>query len=320
MTDRVSSVPLAVVALGGNALLRRGEPATAANQLRAARAAAQVLGPVSERARLVVTHGNSPQGLEEDAYIRHVVALELDNVIDHQDTVTVITRVLVDAADPLFGDPKQIVQLGAIRSLVDAGFLVVCVGGGGAPVVADGNGHAGVEAVIDKDLASALLAIGLGADVLALATDVDAVYSDWGTPNARAVTRTSPTWLRAQSFAGGSMAPKVEAVCRFVEATGKRAAIGCLEDMPGLIDGTAGTQIGGDHDQELARLHEEENDNLFAMHKIEDRMGERERELASKLRALGESGARAEVSIEREWRREHFGHDPERAPAWREQR
>jgi carbamate kinase len=316
MTDRVSSVPLAVVALGGNALLRRGEPATAPNQLRAARAAAQVLGPVSERTRLVVTHG--PQvglpGLEEDAYIGHVVELELDNVTDHQDTVTVITRVV---ASP---DPKQIVQLGAIRSLVDAGFLVFCVGGASVPVIADGSGHAGVEAVIDKDLASALLAIGLGADVLALATDVDAVYSDWGTPDARAVTRTSPTWLRAQSFARGSMAPKVEAVCRFVEATGKRAAIGRLEDMPGLIDGTAGTQIGGDHDHELARLHEVENANLFEMHKIEDRMGERERELASKLRALGEGEARAEVSIERAWRREHFGLDPERAPAWREQR
>jgi carbamate kinase len=382
MADRVSSVPLAVVALGGNALLRRGEPATAANQLRAARAAAQVLGPVSERARLVVTHGNGPQvgllALKEDAYgdgdpypldvldaetegqIGYVVELELDNVIDHQDTVTVITRVLVDADDPAFGDPtkfigpvydeqraaalaaergwvvkpdgdswrrvvaspdpKQIVQLGAIRSLVDAGFLVVCVGGGGVPVIADGDGHAGVEAVIDKDLASALLAIGLGADVLALATDVDAVYTDWGTPDAHAVTRTSPTWLRAQSFAGGSMAPKVEAACRFVEATGKRAAIGRLEDMPGLIDGIAGTQIGGDHVHELVRLHEVQNHNLFAIRNAQDQMGARERELASKLRALGESEAQAEVSIEREWRREHFGHDLERPPAWRRDR
>jgi carbamate kinase len=297
--------PLVVVALGGNALLRRGEPATAGNQLRAARAAAQALGPVSERARIVVTHGNGPQvgllALKEDAYggddpypldvldaetegqIGYVVELELDNAIDHQDTVTVITRVLVDADDPAFGeptkfigpvydegqalalaaergwvvkpdgdrwrrvvaspDPKRIIQLGAIRRLVDGGFLVVCVGGGGVPVVADGNGHAGVEAVIDKDLASALLAVGLGADVLALATDVDAVYTDWGTERQSAVDRATPEWLRAQSYAGGSMGPKVEAVCRFVEATGKRAAIGQLGDMPGLIDGTAGTQI-----------------------------------------------------------------------------
>jgi Amino acid kinase family len=177
-----------------------------------------------------------------------------------------------------------------------------------------------VETVIDEDLACAELAIGRGADVLVLAADVDAVYADWGTPQERAVTRTSTAWLRAQSFASDSMASKVEAVCRFVEATGNRAAIGRLEDMPGLIDGTAGTQIGGDHDHELARLHELENHILSAMHKAEARMGAQERDLASKLRALGESGARAEISIEREWRREHFGRDPERPPAWREQR
>jgi carbamate kinase len=195
----------------------------------------------------------------------------------------VITRVLVDADDPAFGaptkfigpvyderraqalaaergwvvkpdgdlwrrvvpspDPKQIIQLGAIRELVEGGFLVVCVGGGGVPVIADGNGHAGVEAVIDKDLASALLAVGLGADVLSLATDVDGVYTGWGTPDQRAVAHATPLWLRAQDFPRGSMGPKVEAVCRFVEQTGNRAAIGRLDELSGLIDGTAGTQI-----------------------------------------------------------------------------
>jgi carbamate kinase len=305
MADPDTAAPLAVVALGGNALLRRGEPATAANQLRAARVVAGVLGPVSECTRLVVTHGNGPQvgllALKEDAYgsedpypldvldaesegqIGYVIELELDNAIDHQHTVTVITRVLVEADDPAFGtptkfigpvydaerahalaaergwtvkpdgtwwrrvvaspDPKQIVQLEAIRRLVDGGFLVVCVGGGGVPVVANGTGHAGVEAVVDKDLASALLAVGLHADVLVLATDVDAVYTAWATPDQAAVRTTTPAWLRTQSFAGGSMGPKVEAVCRFVEATGKRAAIGRLEDIPGLIDGTGGTQV-----------------------------------------------------------------------------
>jgi carbamate kinase len=304
----MSRQPLAVVALGGNALLRRGEPATAANQLSAARAAARVLGPVAERTRLVVTHGNGPQvgllALKEDAYgdghpypldvldaesggqIGYVVELELDNAIRHQDTVAVITRVVVDPDDPAFrapskfigpvyeeqharalaaergwvvrrdGDrwrrvvpspnPKQIVQLGAIRELVDGGFLVVCVGGGGVPVVAHGDGHAGVEAVIDKDLASALLATGIGADVLALATDVDAVQDGWGTPDARAVACATPRWLRTQSFAGGSMGPKVEAVCRFVEQTGGRGAIGRLEDLAGLIAGTTGTQVSAD--------------------------------------------------------------------------
>jgi carbamate kinase len=295
-----ASPSLAVVALGGNALLRRGEPATAANQ-----AAASVLGPVSARSRLVVTHGNGPQvgllALKEDAYgdgepypldvldaesegqIGYVVELALDNAIDHQDTVTVITRVLVDAADPAFSDPtkfigpvydearartlaadrgwtvkpdghhwrrvvaspepRRIIQLDAIRQLSEAGYLVVCVGGGGVPVVADGSGHRGVEAVIDKDLASALLATGLGADLLVLATDVDGVYTSWGTEDARRVAAATPGWLRAQAFPGGSMGPKVEAVCRFVEAGGARATIGRLEDLAELVEGTAGTQI-----------------------------------------------------------------------------
>ncbi len=303
-----SSQPLAVVALGGNALLQRGERPSAANQLMAAKEAARILAPVSLQARLVVTHGNGPQvgllALKEDAYadgapypldvldaetggqIGYVVELELDNAIDHQDTVALITRVLVDAGDPAFADPtkfigpvydegqgealaaergwivkpdgrhwrrvvpspdpKEIVQLGAIRRLVDDGFLVVCVGGGGVPVVLVEGGHEGVEAVIDKDLASSLLAVGLEADLLLLATDVDAVYMDWDTRDQRAVARATPGWLRAQVFAGGSMGPKVEAVCRFVETTGRRAAIGRIEDLPALVTGTAGTQIESD--------------------------------------------------------------------------
>lgn len=297
--------PLAVVALGGNALLRRGEPPSAANQLRAARAAAGVLAPISADTRLVVTHGNGPQvgllALKEDAYadgspypldvldaetggqIGYVIELELDNAIDHQDTVAVITRVRVDPDDPAFqeptkfigpvydegqahqlavergwtvkpdGDrwrrvvaspqPREVVQLGAIRRLVDGGFLVVCVGGGGVPVIATEAGERGIEAVIDKDLASALLAEGLGADQLVLATDVDAVYTGWGTSEQRPIREATAAELRAGEFADGSMGPKVEAVCRFVEATGRRAAIGRLEDLAGLVDGSAGTQV-----------------------------------------------------------------------------
>lgn len=304
----MSDGPLTIVALGGNALLRRGEESTAANQHAAAKEAAGALAPVSERARLVVTHGNGPQvgllALKEDAYgegepypldvldaesggqIGYVVELELDNAIDHQDTVALITRVLVDRDDPAFSDPtkfigpvyeedraralvarhgwdvrpdgdawrrvvpspepREIVQLAAIRRLVESGFLVVCVGGGGVPVVAVPGGHEGVEAVIDKDLASSLLAVGLAADVLVLATDVDAVYLDWGTPGQREVARATPTGLRAESFSSGSMGPKVEAVCRFVEATGNRGAIGALDDLGAIVDGTAGTQVSPD--------------------------------------------------------------------------
>ncbi|MFN8112240.1 MAG: carbamate kinase [Solirubrobacterales bacterium] len=307
----MSERPLTIVALGGNALLRRGQESSAANQHAAAQAAAAVLAPVSERTRLVVTHGNGPQvgllALKEDAYregepypldvldaesggqIGYVIELELDNAIDHQDTVALITRVVVDRDDPAFGDPtkfigpvydearakelaaergwtvkpdgetwrrvvpspepREIVQLGAIAELVEAGFLVVCVGGGGVPVIdvpGGSGGHRGVEAVIDKDLASSLLAVGLNADLLVLATDVDAVYLDFGTPDQRAVGATTPGELRGRDFPGGSMGPKVDAVCRFVEATGNRAAIGSLEALDAIVAGSAGTQVSAD--------------------------------------------------------------------------
>ncbi len=114
------------------------------------------------------------------------------------------------------------------------------------PVVRVDGIDSGVEAVIDKDLASALLAIGLQADVLVLATDVDAVYAGWGRPDQRAINHAAPSWLRGQAFADGSMGPKVEAVCRFVETTGGRAAIGRLEAIPQLIAGRQGTQIRND--------------------------------------------------------------------------
>ncbi len=177
-----------------------------------------------------------------------------------------------------------------------------------------------VETVIGEDLACADFAIGRGADVLVLAADVDAIWTDRGTPHERPVTRTSTAWLRTQSFASDALTSKVEAVCRFVEETGKRGAIGRLDDLQRLLDGTAGTQIGMDHDVELTRLHQEEDRNLFAMRKAQDQLDAQERELASKLRALGESETRAVASIEREWRREHFGHDLERPPAWRQHR
>jgi len=223
-------------------------------------------------------------GSESEGQIGYVLEMQLDNFIDHQDTVAVITRTVVDESDPAFEnptkfigpvydeahaqraavergwtikpdgehwrrvvpspEPKRIVQLSAIRALLEDGFLVVCAGGGGVPVLEDERGrHRGVEAVIDKDLASSLLARDLDVDLLVLATDVDAVYEGFGTPRQRAIARANPAALRAREFPAGSMGPKVEAVCRFVEATGRRAAIGSLEQITGLLDGTAGTQI-----------------------------------------------------------------------------
>lgn len=296
----------AVVALGGNALLRRGETPEAANQARAARQAAQALAGPAATHQLVITHGNGPQvGLlalmsdactetkpypldvldsETEGQIGYVLELELDNAIPDQETVTLLTRVIVDENDPAFSapakfigpvyseseaksmadqhgwtvkpdgqnwrrvvaspEPERIVQLRAIERLVDAGFLVVCTGGGGIPVVEDeSGGQKGVEAVIDKDLASALLAGDLGVEMLVLATDVAAVYEDYGTSAQRPIVRATPDGLRTHKYADGSMGPKVEAVCRFVERTGKRAAIGSLDEIEDLLTGHAGTQV-----------------------------------------------------------------------------
>jgi carbamate kinase len=301
--------PRAVVALGGNALLRRGEPLEAENQARAAQAAAGLLARVSSTHQLVVTHGNGPQvgllalmsdaytdtrpypldvlGSETEGQIGYVLELELDNAMPDQETVAVLTRVVVDAGDPAFSSPskfigpvysegearalaerygwavkldgqkwrrvvpspqpQRIVQLRAIERLIDAGFLVVCTGGGGIPVIEDQAGHQrGVEAVVDKDLASALLASDLRVETLVLATDVDAVYEHYGMPSQRAIACATPATLRSQRFAAGSMGPKVEAVCRFVERTGGRAVIGSLGQIDRLLNGDAGTQVLSD--------------------------------------------------------------------------
>jgi carbamate kinase len=305
MSDPDDTPPIAVVALGGNALLPRGQSPEAALQLRAARDAAKLLADALGSHRLVVTHGNGPQvgllALMNDAYtdvdpypldvldaesagqIGYVIEMEIDNATESCDTVAMITRVVVDEDDPSFdrptkfigpvydeqtardlagdrgwtvepdGDkwrrvvpspePQAIVQLPAIRKLVDSGFLVVCAGGGGIPVVEDDGGHRGVEAVIDKDLCSARLAADLGAEVLVLATDVDAVYLDWGGDDERPLGRVRVDDLRRHDFAEGSMGPKVEAACRMVEETGGRAAIGSLNELSGLLEGSSGTQV-----------------------------------------------------------------------------
>jgi carbamate kinase len=146
-------------------------------------------------------------------------------------------------------EPKRIFEIRPIRGLLDHGVIVICAGGGGVPVMYDpASDHTlvGVEAVIDKDLASELLAREVSADLLVLATDVDGVYADWGTPQQRRLDKVTPTELRAHTFVAGSMGPKVEAVARFVEATGKRAAIGALDHIEAIVDGTAGTQVVAD--------------------------------------------------------------------------
>ena len=295
-----SGSPLVVVALGGNALLLRGEDPAAGGEQRAARAAAAALAPAVRDVRAVVTHGDGPQvgllalahagasldelGALAEGRLGYLVELELANAAAGREVVALLTRTEVDGSDPAFAAPvkpigpvydedtarrvaaehgwdiapdgsgwrrvvasprpRAILELQAVRALADAGFLVVCAGGGGIPVLREPGGRwTGVEAVVDKDLASALLARELGADALILATDVDAVYAGFGTPQARALADATPAELRALELAPGSMGPKVGAALDFVEHGGRRAAIGALADLAGLLAGSAGTQV-----------------------------------------------------------------------------
>lgn len=295
-----------VVALGGNALLHRGEPMTAENQQSNIRLAAQAIAMLAQTHDVIITHGNGPQvGLlalqaetykgvqpypldvlnaETEGMIGYLIEQELRNQLPDRQIVTLLTQVEVDATDPAFAhptkpigsiytqaeaeqlaaergwaiapdgaayrrvvpspDPRRIIELGAIQLLVQSGVLVICVGGGGIPVVVTPTGAIrGIEAVIDKDLAAALLATSLKVEVLLLLTDVDAVYTSWGTSAAQPLHRVSPEQLRRYSFAPGSMAPKVEAVCRFVEQTGGMAGIGRLQDATAILTGQAGTLV-----------------------------------------------------------------------------
>jgi carbamate kinase len=314
-----------VAALGGNALLRRGEAPGAAVQVRNVRAAAHALVPVARDHELIVTHGNGPQvgllalqseaageagrypldllGAQTQGMIGYMIEDELRDALGGtREVATLLTEVVVDAHDPAFGrpskpvgplydeadarrlaaergwtvgpdggrwrrlvpspEPRRIVEIQAIRLLVQAGVVVVCAGGGGVPVVRDaGGGLRGVEAVIDKDLSAALLARELGADALVMLTDADAVYQEWGKPEARPIVRASPRLLRAMAFAPGSMGPKVEAACRFVERAGgppplfvptggeshrRFAGIGAMADVAAILRGEKGTRVEAD--------------------------------------------------------------------------
>jgi carbamate kinase len=303
---------LIVTALGGNALLRRGEPLTAENQRKNVKIACEALAPIAMQHQLVIGHGNGPQvgllslqqtayakvepypfdvlGAETEGMIGYMIEQELGNLLPFERPfATLLTMIEVDPADPAFkeptkfigpvydkpdadrlaaekgwtfkpdGDkwrrvvpsplPKRIFELRPIKWLLEKNTIVIAAGGGGIPTMYEPGKDRhliGVECVIDKDLASELLARELGADLLVILTDADAVYLDWGTPSQRAIRRASPDALEAFSFPAGSMGPKVEAACRFVRLTGRRAAIGALADLSRIIDGEAGTTIGND--------------------------------------------------------------------------
>ncbi len=298
-----------VIALGGNALLRRGDPMTIQVQRRNVWIAAEAIAPLSAGHSIVVVHGNGPQvgllSLQAEAYkgaepypldvldagtqgmIGYLIQEELRSLLppEHQ-VATLLTMITVDPADPAFAhptkfvgpvyekdaadklaagkdwtfrqdgsawrrvvpspEPRQILEIQPITWLLERGAVVICAGGGGIPTVNPSSASGalvGVEAVIDKDLASELLAEDVNADLFLMATDVDGVYLDWGTPRQRRLGRVTPGELAGYQFAAGSMGPKVEAAARFVAKTGGRAAIGALADIAGIIAGTAGTNV-----------------------------------------------------------------------------
>lgn len=294
-----------VIALGGNALLRRGERPDAAPQVDQV---AHVAGPLAALAReheVVVVHGNGPQvgllALESAAdrsltrpyplgdlvaetqgligyWLQHAISRHLSSPV-----VTLVTQTVVDGSDPAFEDPtkfvgsvyteeeanlvakehgwdfaqdgegwrrvvasplpQRIVETGIAELLLRSGVTVVLAGGGGVPVTESPAGLQSVEAVVDKDLVAAHVAADLDADLLVILTDVPAVMADFGTPQQRPIHDVSVSELEAVAFPAGSMGPKVQAVCRFVRATGHRAAIGSLENVAAVFAGTSGTQV-----------------------------------------------------------------------------
>jgi carbamate kinase len=296
-----------VVALGGNALLKRGEALTAENQRRNVTIAARALAPLAHDYQLVISHGNGPQvgllslqsaaydeveeypldilGAQTEGMIGYMIEQELGNLLPMEEPLAaILTMVEVDPDDPAFNnptkpigpvyseeeakrlaaergwsiapdgeywrrvvaspEPQRIFEMRPIHWLLENGATVICAGGGGIPTVYKPDGTLeGVEVVIDKDKASALLAFELDAGLLILATDTDGVYLDWGTEKARRIERATPEQMEQHEFEEGSMGPKVEAACDFVRRSGGRAVIGSLTDMQGMVAGNAGTQF-----------------------------------------------------------------------------
>jgi len=299
---------LIVIALGGNALLKRGEPLTIENQRANTKIAAKSIAEVIAAGhKVIITHGNGPQvgllalqgasykpeeaypldvlGAETEGMIGYLIEQELENALPSAHQVAMLlTQVEVDAKDPAFDNPSKpvgpiyskeeaellankhawtvasdgenyrrvvaspepisIPDIPTIKILLKHDIIVICAGGGGIPIVRQENGKSiGIEAVIDKDKASALLAKKLGADMLLMLTDVDAVYKDWGTTKQRSIGKITAKEISQMSLANGSMGPKVEAACDFVNSLKAKAGIGTLKDALDIIEGKTGTII-----------------------------------------------------------------------------
>ncbi len=297
---------LIVAALGGNALLQRGEKLAAQIQQHHVVDAVAQLARLCAGNQLILTHGNGPQvgllalesandpeleraypfdvlGAQTQGMIGYWLLQAFNNAVANRESVAMVTQTLVDVNDPAFThptkfvghgyseadaralaaknswsiaqdgalwrrvvaspEPREVIEGAVIEELARRGTIVIGVGGGGVPVVREEGELRGLDAVIDKDLATALLATSVGADLMLLVTDVAGVIDGFATPDARVLSTATVDELRGRTFASGSMGPKVESACRFVEATGRRAVIGALDDVLGLVEGTSGTSV-----------------------------------------------------------------------------
>lgn len=308
MTDKK---PILLIALGGNALIKKGQTGTADQQFENLSLPMKQIAELSRKYRLVITHGNGPQvgnlllqqescdkvpkmpleviGAMTQGQIGYMIESSLDTALmemgvdEEQDFVSLITYVVVDENDPAFQNPTKpigpfyteaeaaklsynlaktekgyrrvvaspkpvaIVERKEIKKLIDMDFIVICCGGGGIPVVRKERRFSGVEAVIDKDLASSVLAREIKADIFIVASDVEGAAVDWGKPEQRILRKVALAEIReyveAGHFPAGSMGPKVDAVIQFAESTGNRCIICNLDDIQKAVEGVAGTEI-----------------------------------------------------------------------------
>jgi len=300
-----------LVALGGNALIRKGQKGTVDEQFENLKNPVRQIAELTRTYRIIITHGNGPQVgnlmLKQEScdavpklpleilvaqtqgqigyMIESTLDTELMNLGDNSKHyfVSLLSYVVVDKNDPAFLNPSKpvgpvftkdkaqtlpyptkktakgyrrvvasplpvtIVEKREIKKLIDMNFIVICCGGGGIPVIREGRRFSGVDAVIDKDLASARLAEEVGVDIFLIATDVQGVALNYGKKNQeflRSLTARQATRFLAQGhFPPGSMGPKIEASVQFVRKTGKRAVIASIEDVESAVKGESGTEI-----------------------------------------------------------------------------
>ncbi|MFC1504895.1 carbamate kinase [Thermodesulfobacteriota bacterium] len=309
MTDNVSK-PILLIAMGGNALIKKGQAGTVAEQLANLKVPTRQIAKLSTDYRIIITHGNGPQVgnlllqqeqchatprlpleilvAQTQGQIGYMIESTLDSAlmalgINTKPLVSLISYVVVDEKDPAFQNltkpigpiyneteagelpfpvhktakgyrrvvasprPVTIVEKREIMQLIEMDFIVICCGGGGIPVIREGRAFSGIEAVIDKDLASARLAEEVGVDIFIIATDVDGVALDYGTATQRFLRTLSVSQatqhLLDDQFPAGSMQPKVEACLQFVANRSKRAIITSLANITAAVEGRAGTEF-----------------------------------------------------------------------------